>query len=542
MSGRLSRRGFLRVSAGAGAGAALGAAGWRTGGRLLEPGQPGLLLPSSIPLPEAFRVRLPVPGVLAPVRSDATTDYYEIVQREADLDIVPGLRTRAWTYHGSFPGPTIHAGSGRRTVVRHRNELPHPVVVHLHGGHTPADSDGYPMDVILPQDSTTAATDPGGHGIPPSAGHGRPPIPDHAGHGGMSMAGNIAFGERDYIYPNVQRAATLWYHDHRHGFTGPAVWQGLAGFHLITDDEEAALPLPTGDRDIPLMITDRSFAADGSFAYPLADPALRTPGVTEPYMNGVLGDVILVNGAPWPTLEVDPVRYRLRLLNASNARRYRLTLDPPPPGGGGLVQIGSDGGLLERPAAHDTLDISPAERFDLIVDFARYRPGTRVRLRNTLGAGRTAEVMRFDITGSAVHDDSAIPDRLSHIDRLDPAAAVAMRTFHFQLRAHGWTINGHPYQPGRALARPTLGATEIWRFITDFHHPVHVHLDPFQVLTRNNRAPGRYDLGWKDTVDVRPTEAVEVAVRFTDYPGSFMLHCHNLEHEDMAMMADFVTG
>ncbi|BDT88543.1 multicopper oxidase family protein [Nocardia cyriacigeorgica] len=515
----ISRRGFLRAGVGVGAAAAVGAAGWAVVPKIVRPGEPGLLLPSSVPLPQPFRARLPIPPELSPVASDATTDYYEIVQRTAHLDILQGLRTEAWTYHGSFPGPTIRARSGRATAVRHRNELPHPTVVHLHGGHTPADSDGYPMDLILPVGATTAH--------------------QHShGHGAATMTGALAHGERTYVYPNRQRAATLWYHDHRHSFTGPAVWRGLAGFHLVGDDVEDALPLPQGDRDVPLLISDRSFAADGSFAYPLIDPELRTPGVTDPYMNGVLGDVVLVNGAPWPRLEVSPVRYRFRVLNASNARRYRLTLDPP---GDGFVQIGSDGGLLDRPIRHDHIDISPAERFDVVIDFGAYPPGTSVRLRNTLDTGPAAEIMRFDVTGPLRRDDTTVPDRLAPVERLDPATAVAERTFLFQLGPHGWSINGAPYEPGRALANPRLGTVEIWRSITDFHHPVHVHLDPFQVISRNNRPPGPFDAGWKDTVDVRPAEAVEVAVRFTDYPGPFMLHCHNLEHEDMAMMADFMV-
>ncbi|MET9214750.1 MULTISPECIES: multicopper oxidase family protein [unclassified Nocardia] len=518
----IGRRGFLRAGVGVGAAVALGGAGWAAVPNIGRPGEPGRLLPSAAPLPRPFQARLPIPPELTPVRSDLSTDYYEITQRTAHLDILPGLRTEAWTYHGSFPGPTIRARSGRATSVRHRNELPHPTVVHLHGGHTPADSDGYPMDLVLPVGTSTA------------------PPPNH-GHGVATSTGALAHGERTYRYPNRQRAASLWYHDHRHSFTGPAVWRGLAGFHLIGDEIEDALPLPRGDRDIPLLISDRSFAADGSFAYPLADPELRTPGVTDRYMNGVLGDVVLVNGAPWPRLEVSPVRYRFRLLNASNARRYRLTLESSPPGGG-FVQIGSDGGLLERPLRHDHIDISPAERFDVIIDFAAYPPGTSVRLRNALGTGPTADVLRFDVTGPPRRDDTTVPDRLAPVERLDPATAVAERTFLFQLGPAGWSINGAAYEPGRALANPRLGTVEIWRFITDFHHPVHVHLDPFQVVSRNNRPPGPFDAGWKDTVDVRPTEAVEVAVRFTDYPGPFMLHCHNLEHEDMAMMADFVVG
>jgi spore coat protein A len=487
----MKRRTLLR------AGGAIAAAGAVApfGRRLLAEGQPGSPLASTAPPPPAFQAPLPIPPVLIPARTDATTDYYEITQQITRLPILPGLQTEAWTYGGSWPGPTIVSRAGRRTVVRHRNLLPDPVVVHLHGGHTPADSDGYPIDLIAPTRS------------------------------GRDEA-------RDYGYPLDQRAATLWYHDHAMGRTGPNVWRGLSGFHLVHDEEEDALPLPRGDRDLPLMITDRSFEEDGGFRY-------RTAG----HMNGVLGDVILVNGAPWPVHPVDRARYRLRFLNASNARRYRLELDPQPPGGDALVQIGSDGGLLARPAAHDAVEIAPAERFDLVVDFSRYPAGTRVRLRNRLGSGRTGEIMRFDI-GADRSDETLIPARLSAgVERLDPGKAVTTRTFVFRQNFDGtWTINNREYQPGRPLARPKLGTTEIWRFVTDFHHPVHVHLDPFQVLSRDGRSAGRYDSGWKDTVDVRPAAAVEIVTRFTDYPGRFMLHCHNLEHEDMAMMADFQTG
>jgi spore coat protein A len=507
----MRRRALLGL--GVGAVGAVGAAG--LGWALLLPARPGKLLSSRTPLPAPFQVPLPVPQVLAPVRSDATTDFYELTQREADLRILPGLTTRAWTYGGTFPGPTIVSRQDRQAVVRHRNELPEPVVVHLHGGHTPADSDGYPIDLILPVDATGSANGA---------------MPQH--HDMTTMTGNMAAGQRSYTYPLHQRAATLWYHDHRMGFTGPAVWRGLAGFHLVHDAEEESLPLPKGPRDIPLMITDRAFDADGSFRYPAGQHA---------YMNGVLGDVILVNGAPWPTLEVDPARCRLRLLNASNARRYRLELDPQPPGGKAFVQIGSDGGLLTAPMAHDGLEIAPAERFDVVVDFRRYRPGTSVRLMNRDGEGTTQEIMRFDITGSDQKDDSSVPAKLSSGNAKLPAP-VRTRTFRFGQGNDGtWKINDLAYRPGRALARPKLGDVERWRFLTDFHHPVHLHLNHFQVLSRNGGGPGPYDSGWKDTVDVRPSEAVEIAVRFTDYTGTFMLHCHNLEHEDMAMMADFVV-
>ena len=460
-------------------------------------GQTGELVHSRVPLPRPFRVPLPIPAVARPVRTDATTDFYEIVQREADLDILPGVRTRVLGYDGMFPGPTLVTRSRRRAVVTHRNDLRVPVAVHLHGGHTPADSDGYPTDLIEPG------------------------------------------GRRDYTYPMRQRAATLWYHDHRMGFTGPQVYRGLAGFHLVTDDEQDALGLPSGERDVPLMISDRSFDEDGSFRYPAHH---HGAGVDDAHMEGALGDVVLVNGAPWPVLEVGAVRYRLRLLNASNARRYRLGLDPARTP---LVQIASDGGLLERPIEHSTVLLAPGERCEVVVDFGAFAPGTEVTLRNGLGSGRTADVMRFRVNGRG-SDDSRIPQHLSRIEPLRADRAVRSRTWSFRRAPTGdhpaWLLDGRPFDPDRIDADVRLGEIEVWRFQSDLHHPVHVHLDPFRVLSRRGEGPGPLDKGWKDTVDLAPSESVDVAVRFADYPGRYLLHCHNLEHEDMAMMAAFRTA
>jgi spore coat protein A len=346
----------------------------------------------------------------------------------------------------------------------------------------------------------------------------------------------IAHGEREHTYENDQRAATLWYHDHRMDVTGAQVWRGLAGFYLIRDEEEDRLPLPRGDREVPLMICDRSFEADGSFRY----PSLREgPGVTSEYTGGVLGDVILANGAPWPRMDVANVRYRFRILNASNARRYELALDPMPPGGAAFVQIGSDGGLLESPVSHRSIGIAPAERFDVIIDFSQYRPGASVTLLNRAGAGSCARIMRFDITRSG-HDDSAIPPVLSKFTGPDRSEAVIRREFDFgyQRLGCGWTINGKAFDPARMDARPRLGATEIWRLKTDFSHPLHLHLVHFRVLSHSGR-PMRSDAGWKDTIDLGPGEAATILATFSGYRGRYVFHCHNLEHEDMGMMANF---
>jgi spore coat protein A len=205
------------------------------------------------------------------------------------------------------------------------------------------------------------------------------------------------------------------------------------------------------------------------------------------------------------------------------------------------VQIGTDGGLLEAPREHDAIEMAPAQRFDVVVDFGRYPPGTNVRLVNTFGSGTTRDVLQFRVTGSAP-DDTAVPAVLSTTRTETPVTTRTFRLRHDDVHGMpGWTINGAPFDPAVSIASPRLGDTEIWRFTSDFHHPVHLHLAPFRVLSRGLGGPGPYDHGWKDTVDLRPAEEASLLVRFDDYVGRFVLHCHNLEHEDMAMMATFTT-
>ncbi|WP_020501501.1 multicopper oxidase family protein [Sciscionella marina] len=510
----LSRRHLLRATAG---GVLLapfvaGCSSVRGGGNAETESSAGAVLRSAVPLPTAFTVPLPIPPVLRPTRTDHDTDYYEITQRIGHAQIVPGLRTEVWGYNGIFPGPTIQSRRGRRTVVRHRNELPTPVVIHLHGGRTPPEHDGYPTDLITPM---------GGNA--------------HPGH-----AGSGAQGTRDYRYPLDQPAATLWYHDHRMDFTGPQVYKGLAGFHLLHDDLEEALPLPKGERDVPLMITDRSFAEDGSMSYPAIDPSLTgQPGVTTDFISGVLGDCVLVNGAPWPVMEVTNTRYRFRILNASNARRYRLALDPSPPAGSSFVQIGSDQGLLAQPVGHEQLQIAQAERFDVVIDFSAYSVGDEVTLVNQLGKSGTANVMGFVVVRGGT-DDSRIPDKLAEIQPLSRSDAVVERELTFERHGavmHGvtpWTVNGEPFSPEHITADPAFGTVELWKLrAQNVPHPIHIHLAPFQIQN-----PGPYAGGWKDTVDLASGDQAEVLLRFDSYRGKYVFHCHNLEHEDM-MMANF---
>ncbi|TDW15999.1 multicopper oxidase family protein [Kribbella kalugense] len=498
---KLSRRGFLVATA---------ALTLTSCGQEAKPAQAGELLRSKAKLPAPFQVPLPIPPVKKPLRSDAKADYFRVVQRKASIEILPGLKTEVMGYDGLLPGPTFDVRSGRTTVVEQVNQLDVSTVVHLHGGHTPAPSDGWPLDMIMPTNGE---------------------------HSGQHMAGDMSMGSRTYTYPNTQRAATLWYHDHTMDYTAPQVYRGLFGLHIIRDDEEDNLPLPKGDREIPLVIADRAFDADGSFLYPALPDG---PGVQPAYMEGVVADVTLVNGAPWPVHEVDAVRYRFRVLNASNARRYELGFDKGP---AKFVQIGSDGGLLDKPVEHKTLVIAPAERFDVIVDFSQYQPGDEVTVVNRLDSN--ANVLRFKIARKAV-DDSSIPAKLSLYAVMPRPSGVVRREWRFRRGSdgdhRGWTINGKAFDPAVMQAQVKLDQYEIWTFVTDVHHPVHVHLAPFQVLSRGGKAKvAEFDHGWKDTVDIRPAEVVEVLVRFTAHKGKYLIHCHNLEHEDMAMMAAFET-
>jgi len=515
---RLSRRKLLLGAATAGAAAAAGAfyRAWPSG-------------PMPSPRVEKFARPLPVPPVLAPSRSDADIDYYEMTQRTARAEIVPGMSTAIWGYNGIFPGPTIRARAGRCTVVRQINQLAIPTVVHLHGGVTPADSDGFPTDLSVPDDfprdvpicsalPTLAEFVRSGATLPPAT--------------------------KLHSYPNKQRAATLWYHDHAMDFAGRNIYHGLAGFYLISDDEERALNLPDGPYDIPLMICLRRFAPDGSMAY------------DDRGHLGAQGDVVLVNGAPWPRLAVERRKYRLRILNASNATPLTLALDSGRP----MAQIATDAGLLPGTIRLDRIPLAMGERVEVVIDFADYPAATRVLLQDCealegrQGASPSSAIMCFDVVERKTADTSALPEHLTTMERL--AAASGMRIRDFDLAADfaltlnlppiSWDINGRKFDPDRVDADPILNDTEIWHFrhrATMFPgrhvHPAHIHLAHFQILERNGAPPPPHERGWKDTVRLEQGDDVRVAARFTDHRGRYILHCHNLEHEDHSMMARF---
>ncbi len=432
-----------------------------------------------------------------PECASGITRYFEVEARPTDVEIIPGLTTRVWAYDGQFPGPTFVLDKGTRAVVRQRNSLPELTSVHLHGAHTPPDSDGHPLAFI------------------PEA----------------------VF--RDYCYPNCHRAATHWYHDHADRRTGRNVYMGLAGFYLVHDVHEKGLGLPSGkDFDIPLVFQDRRFFEDGSLFY-------------NPFNHdGFLGDKFLVNGVIQPFFEVARRKYRFRFLNGSNARCYEFSLSSGQP----FLQIATEGGLLQRPVSRSSIRLAMAERVEVVIDVSRYPIGSSVYLQNCLiqkeGRGpdkidrrRCTPLVRFDIVRDAV-DDSVVPDvLLDEPIAIHPARPSRTRRFEFERRNGAWAINGRFFDGGAHIdADPRLCTSEVWELVNKsggWEHPIHIHHEDFVILDRNGRRPPAHDAGFKDTVNLGPNDRVRVQMPFITFTGVYVYHCHNLEHEDMDMMGQF---
>jgi FtsP/CotA-like multicopper oxidase with cupredoxin domain len=295
---------------------------------------------------------------------------------------------------------------------------------------------------------------------------------------------------------------------------------------------EAKLKLPSGAREIPLIIHDRSFAADGQFIYNLDAATLEM---------GFQGDHILVNGVVQPFLAVDTALYRFRVLNGSNSRIYQLALS----NGDSLIQIGTDGGLLQRPKLASTIELAPSERADIIVDFTKLPLGSKVILQNLNGTDSTAQVMRFEVS-KRVKEAKKIPAFLHAWEELPETASVKLRNFQLARQTINgsltWTINGQAYSATNLpLANPMVDSIEHWNFInpTSHPHPMHLHLVQFQVVNINGHPQEASEWGWKDTFVVPAASEVTFLVKFSRYTGRYVFHCHNLEHEDFAMMGEF---
>ena len=426
-----------------------------------------------------FQVPLRIPSVLAP-RKEGDRDVYTVTMRRTRREILPGKRTPIWSFDGEFPGPTIKAQRGREVVVNRINNLGVPTTIHLHGGKVSPQNDGQPLDLIHPGES------------------------------------------KRYHYPNDQEAATLWYHDHTHHNSSRNNYMGLSGLYIIEDPEEEELNLPHGRYDIPLIFQDRAFKRDGTFRF-------------RDHHDDVVGNRFLVNGRPRPFLKVANRKYRFRLLNASNSRGYTLGLASGMP----LVQIATDGGLLPAPAPTPSIRLWPSERAEVVIDFSLYPVGTQIVLHDiSSGATSPRPLLRFDVDREEA-DDSSLPLTFRTIERLTGGGVERSFDLRFDLDKQRWVINGRTFDPRRVDLKPKLGETEVWTFTNSSSatHPMHVHLGRMQIMERSNMALEPGDLGWKDTVRVDPSATVKVAVRFEGFTGRYMLHCHNLAHEDHSMMA-----
>lgn len=399
-------------------------------------------------------------------------------------------------------GPTFRVNKGDAVNILLQNNLSEHTNVHWHGLKIPALMDGHPDQIAT------------------------------------------AGGTFRYQFTINQRAGLSWYHPHPHEHTGKQVFQGLAGMFLINDAEEAALNLPSGVYELPLVLQDKRITS-GGIPY--------NPGEEE-VMAGFMGETMLVNGIDSPYTEVATRYYRLRILNGSNARVYNLAFS----NNADMIIIGNDGGLLKNPVTVKDILIAPGERLDVLVNFAGLSIGTDVYLTSKeFSNGGDAQgkqgfkIMKFKVAVSAT-DSFTPPATLSVIPTLTAASAVKTRTFNIsnEMEHRGMRmemthrINGKQYDGSRIDEFVSANTNEVWVFDNskgDEPHPMHLHGVFFQVLQRSG---GRNQLtaaenGWKDTVLVMPGETVRVLVPFENNTGKFVFHCHNLEHEDDGMMLQY---
>ncbi|CAN5796299.1 multicopper oxidase family protein [soil metagenome] len=445
------------------------------------------------PVP-AFVDTLPQPALLENASKAPGTVEVSLVAGVNTIDLAPGKpASKAWTYNGSVPGPTLVATEGDHVVIHFTNDLPDSTTVHWHGLHLPADQDGSPMDPVA------------------------------------------AGASRDYVFDlPAGSAGTYWYHPHPDGKTAEQIAMGLFGALIVRAKSD---PLPKGLVDEVLVLHDNRFGADGTIS----------PDSMGDQMNGREGDVLFVNGAVNPTMTLRPGEVRrIRIVNASAARYYLLNVPDHQ-----LVKIGSSGGLFGTPQAMDRVLVSPGERAEVLLS-ATAAPGTTTTLkalaydRGMMAMGGNVpkptdlDLLAIAYTGEAPMASPVIPDTLREIAPIDVTGAV-QRSFVLTEQMMDFMINGKVYDPMRVDVRAKLGATEVWtvKNSADMDHPFHLHGFQFQVLDRNG-APEPV-IAWDDTVNLPKKTSVRLAVKLADFPGMRMYHCHIAEHEDLGMMGTLVV-
>ncbi|MBV6478400.1 MAG: Cell division protein FtsP [Ignavibacteria bacterium] len=414
------------------------------------------------------------------------------------VNVWPGMDTHVIAVNGSYPGPSVVMQKGDTFSVNFVNNLNEPATCHWHGISVPELMDGHPKDPILPGES------------------------------------------RVYTYPVLNRAGTYLYHAHADMLTAKHVFKGFAGFFIVVDPAEISLGLPTGAFDIPLCIQDRRLADKPEFNY---NTDLNDK------IRGWMGDLILVNGTPDAYLEVNKTLYRFRLLNGSNGRVYKIAFSDGRP----FRIIATDQGLKDSAPEVNSFFLSSGERVDILVDFSDYNIGDSITLKSlafpapgggTYRQGVEMNLMRIDITGS-VSSGGVIPAVMPPINYYNPSDVQTVREFVLSMTSAGMNMhrmNGLTFDINRIDWETPLNSLEEWKIIntTNNYHPMHSHSAMFQVYSRNGSTdlpPG--DKGWKDTVLVNPFETVRTLIKFSDYTGIYLYHCHTLEHEDDGMMLNF---
>lgn len=509
---------------------------------------------------------LPIMPVLHPSPNQVTHIRMQQAFQKVHRDLPP---TKIWGFNGIWPGPTIEVRSGVPVRIKYHNDaLPttHPLpvdftlhgseadkpqvrnVVHLHGAKILPESDGYPEAWISPD----------------------------------GITGPVLYNPNPFVYPNDQQSTMLWYHDHTLGITRLNMIMGLAGAYLIRDAVEDSLNIPKGQFEIPLLIQDRLFNPDGSLLYPVADG-----GTHQFWIPEFFGDTMCVNGKVWPVLDVEPRRYRFRMLNACNARFLNMTVvrtdsTGTPHGMAGPIfhVIGTDGGLLPAPVAQTRLLQAPAERLDVILDFTG-KSGQFFVLKNDApapfpGGGEVVptEIMMFRVSKPlSSRDTTTIPQVLNPVSmNFNPNHVARTRDVvltELDRASDGFPIIGlldNKNWDDPVTEDPKAGSTEVWNMINDTGdgHPKHIHLVQFQVISRQPfdqdvfdntgqlvftappQAPAPEELhAAKDVVKAYPGTVTKLAMKFDLPTGTqvvlgqrykYVWHCHILEHEDNEMM------
>jgi FtsP/CotA-like multicopper oxidase with cupredoxin domain len=463
---------------------------------------------------------------------------------------------KIWGYDGKVPGPTFVERYGVPITVRIYNDLPTTgigfgspeISTHLHNLHSGSESDGFTGDYYSPTKYGPTMTAPG-------------LFKDHHYPNAYAGFDNPLYVPTTTLAPSKgdprEALGTLWYHDHRLDFTGPNVYKGLTGFYLLFDHIDSgnendpnpqALRLPSGvgKYDIPLVFQDKAFDAAGYLTFDQFNT------------DGILGNKFCVNGKIQPKMSVERRKYRFRLLDGGPSRVYEFYLSDA----AGVVNlpfthISNDGNLFPAPLTTQKVMLGAAERGDIIIDFSQYPIGTKLylinRMEQTNGRGPVngardanglllsagTQLLRFDIdTNPTVPDNSRVPAQLRALPPIDLGEVVATRTFLFGLANGGWTVNGNLFDVNVASASPKKGTAEIWvlKGTGQWHHPIHIHFEEGRILSRNGQPPAPHEAGRKDVYLLQPNDEVQVFLRFREFEGKYMMHCHNLIHEDHAMM------